>query len=199
MCGYNNPCNSVVVRRVLEAGCRILATCIVKKEPITATMLKALVVLFPVETCNRLSCQTLVMFIIGYAGFFRFSELIGIRRNHIQFYEQYFTIFVPSSKTDQIKTGHTVTIAKTGNCTCPFKVLTAYLQKGHMFNLSERYIFRKLVFRKKSDEYVFKDEGKMSYTRCRELLKEKLSNSWGGCEEILFTQFTVRWSYRGRR
>ncbi len=78
------------------------------------------------------------------------------------------------------------TIAKTGNCTCPFKVLTAYLQKGHMFNLSERYIFRKLVFRKKSDEYVFKDEGKMSYTRCRELLKEKIIYSWGGCEEILW-------------
>ncbi len=67
---------------------------------------------------------------------------------------------MPSSKADQIKTGHTVTIAKTGNCTCPFKVLTSYLQKEHVFNLSERYIVRKFVFRKKSDEYVFKDRRK---------------------------------------
>ena len=58
---------------------------------------------------------------LGFAGFFRFSELSNILCKHIVFLEDHIKIFVPHSKTDVYRQGNFVYIAK------PFQNIVQFL------------------------------------------------------------------------
>ena len=59
----------------------------------------------------------------AYAGFFRISELLSIRRSNIVTEDLYHKILIEVSKTDKYREGSWVYSAKTGNSTCPYTYL----------------------------------------------------------------------------
>ena len=60
------------------------------------------------------------VYLLAYAGFFRISELLSIRRSNIVTEDLYRKIFIEVNKTDKYRKGTLVYIAKTGNFTCPY-------------------------------------------------------------------------------
>ena len=102
---------------------RILGKPIVKKEPVTPEMLKALVKARITDKCPSLSdIRMVAMCLIGYAGSFRFSELSSIKAYDVKFFPSYVSIFLESSKTDQLRQGAWIVIAaRSGQPTCPVK------------------------------------------------------------------------------
>ena len=102
MAGVVDNTKSHLVDIVLEGSKRLASQPLKKKEPMTPEILLQLrnYCLIPDCSMNLFDLRNITLCIIAYAGFFRFSEVSRIRRNHIDFNDVYMSIYIPSSKTD---------------------------------------------------------------------------------------------------
>ncbi|CAH3199245.1 unnamed protein product [Porites evermanni] len=110
---------------------------------------------------------------LGFAGFFRFNELANIQPKHLTFCDGFVKIFVPRSKTDVYREGNYVYIAKLENKHCPVAILLRYIQAANLDLSSHLPLFRPLT--KSKSGYTLRN-GKLSYTRCREIFKTTLKD-----------------------
>ena len=97
------------------------------------------------DLSNTLQLRNFCLYVLCYAGFFRSEEVMSIRRSHITFDDDYMTIKVEKSKTDQLGQGDEVTIAQTGGSACPVSILRDYLSRLNFDPHSDELIFRQLV------------------------------------------------------
>ena len=82
-------------------------------------------------------------------------------------------IFIESSKTDQLRDGAWVVIARTGSPLCPVAMLERYMCMADNSVKQDRCLFRAIVKTKNGQK--LRESGTVSYTRMRELVLEKLS------------------------
>jgi len=68
--GYEDPCNSSIVRAVLEAAKRLLSVPVKKKEPVTPEVMLSLFSRFGGAHANLSDLRLLTLCVIGYAVFF---------------------------------------------------------------------------------------------------------------------------------
>ena len=171
-----DPTRHPLVNQVLEGAKRILAHKANKKEPITAEILKALVDKYATEQATLADIRTLTICLLGYAGFFRYSEIAKMRECDMRFFDEHLEVFVESSKTDQYRDGATVVIARTGNEYCPVAMLERYMRVANISIASptESYLFRRLVSTKNGQK--LRDSANLSYTRARELVLTMLES-----------------------
>ena len=111
-----------MVSSMVSASQRILG------KPIAIEMLKALVTSkISAKSPSLSDLKTVASCLLGYVGFFRFSELCSIRACDINFFPTYVSIFLESFKTDQFLDGTWVAIARSNLDTCPVKALEQYI------------------------------------------------------------------------
>ena len=159
-----------MVSSMVSASQRILGKPKSKKEPITPEMLKALVKSRITDKSASLSdLRTLALCLIGYAGFFRFSELCVKRACDIRFFPTYMSIFLESSKTDQFRDGAWIAIARSDQETCPVKVLERYIAAAEIDLSEDLPLFRALSHPRSTVKV--RRQG-ISYTRAREIVKD---------------------------
>ena len=84
------------------------------------------------------------------------------------FFPSYVSIFLESSKTDQLRQGAWIVIARSGQPTCPVKTLEHYIVAAQIDMSDDSPLFRSL--RRSKDSQV---RG-ITYTRAREIVKEAL-------------------------
>ena len=125
--GFQSPCDSKLVKNVLEAAKRSLAKPVSKKEPVTPAMI--------VDICNRFAgpdanlsdlCLATIC-VTAYTAFLRYNELASLRCRDVSFCNSFVKIYVYKSKTDVYKDGTYVLLAKTGHVSCPFNLLCRYV------------------------------------------------------------------------
>jgi len=87
--------------------------------------------------------------------------------------EKYVELFITKSKTGIYRNGNVV-LAKTGHITCPFSLLSRYVQVGNINLSSNLKFFRTLHFLKSKGCYRFGSTG-ISYTRAREVVLDAFS------------------------
>jgi hypothetical protein len=102
-----------------------------RKEPITAEMLQYLAAKLKGK-CDVGSLMILVLCLLGFAGFFRFSELCSIRCCDVHFFPLYMSIFLESSKTDQLHEGSWIWVARTKRDACPVAVIEKYISAAEI-------------------------------------------------------------------
>ena len=108
--------------------------------------------------------------VLGYAGFFRFNELVQLGRCDFQFEDSFMRIFVHRSKTDVYRDGAWVVIAKTFRHTCRYLLVERYFVAASFSADSEEFIFRPLVFLRGTGAYKLRGSVPLSYTRAREIV-----------------------------
>ena len=168
--GLPNPCESVTVRAIKESAKRELKKPPTRKLPVSPHVLEKMVV--RLRTDDLTSMRTLTIAMLSYAGFLRYDDVSQIRRENIVFLNVYFKIFLPSSKTDQHNDGETVIIARTGNVTCPYMILSEYLRLARISRDDQMYVFRAMS-RTKAGCVLRKMDKPISYTTVRDdVLKE---------------------------
>ena len=156
---------------MVSASQRILGKPKAKKEPITSEMLKALVTSKISDKSASLSdLRTVALCLLGYAGFFRFSELCSIRACDIKFFPTYLSIFLESSKTDQFRDGAWVAIARSNQDTCPVKALEQYIAAAKIDLGEDLPLFRALSSSRSTSKV--RRQG-LSYSRAREIVKSQ--------------------------
>ena len=97
-----------------------------QKEPFPPELMDKVIKRYATST-NLMEIRFLVLLLLGFAGFLRRSELRAIQVKHITFFSGHLTITIPSSKTDQLREGHVVHVARTGSPACPFNWVNTYI------------------------------------------------------------------------
>jgi len=161
------------VRATLEGLQRTLAKPTTKKEPITVVMLEAIV--SDAERSGRLTDLRLATAcLLGFSGFLRFDELINLRPCDFDIQTSMMSVKIVRSKTDQLRQGDSVVIARTGTSTCPVAMLESYLTKSATPLNDERFLFRPIQCTKNGE--VLRSSGRISYSCLGELFKKKLKS-----------------------
>ena len=93
---------------------------------------------------------------------------------HIEFQDDYIKIFLPRSKTDIYREGNCIYISVSSSKYCPVGILRRYLNLSGTDSNSTLPLFRPLTFHPSNSSYTL-TTGKMSYSRCREILRDCLS------------------------
>ena len=73
-------------------------------------------------------------------------------------FSDYITTGLPESKTDVYREGQDVFIHKSGNFTCPYRLLLRCLDSANItVSMSPEFLFRNVVFLKSVGKYVLGD------------------------------------------
>ena len=160
-----------IVQATLSGLRRVLAKPKTRKEPITADMLKAMVVSVGSDP-SQTEVRLLSMCLIAFAGFLRCDELIKLKCSDITINSESMVINVASSKTDQYREGSSLIVARTRTETCPVSMLEKYFAMGGLCHMSHAKVFRGIT-KTKTGEKLQKSGG-LSYSRAREILLEKI-------------------------
>ena len=171
MAGLDNPTDHPLVRSVLEGARRQLGKPINKKEPVTVEMLQKLVQQFGGSGASLSDIRSLALCLLAFSGFLRYDEIVRCRFSDIKFYEDYMELFIASSKTDKLRNGETLVIAKTRNPTCPVSMLNRYIVMAKEPANAPNWLFRPINAKQQSLR-----EGRLSYTRVRELVLSMLKH-----------------------
>lgn len=172
----NNPCDTKYLHNVLLGLKRLLSKPIVKKEPVTPEILRAIVAKFGCSG-SLIDIRLCAMVLLSYAGFLRHNELINIRRCDLEIFNSHVNIFICQSKTDIFRQGAWVLIGATNSPTCPLAALNSYLDAAGLHNESdEDFLFRRASFLKSSNSHKLRPGQQLSYTRCLELFREALAS-----------------------
>ena len=110
---------------------------------------------------------------LGFAGFFRFNELANIQQKHLTFCDGFVKNFVSRSKTDVYREGNCVYIAKLEIKYSPLAILRKYIEAANLDLSSRLPLFRPLT--KNKSGYSLRN-GKLFYTRCREIFRTTLKD-----------------------
>ena len=130
--GYADPpSRSLLVHKTLTGIRRQQGTAPDAKAPLTVADLRAIV-------CEHLpnglkGTRDRALLLVGFAGAFRRSELVGIDVEHVEFIPEGMVVLLPKSKTDQEGAGRKVGIPFGHSAlACPVNALTAWLAAAHI-------------------------------------------------------------------
>ena len=111
--------NNLFIQTVLEGAKRVIGKGESgQKEPLTTEMAKQVVMEYAHPT-NFKNHRTIVLCLLGFAGFLRISEILEIRIANLKFSTVDLQITIPKAKNDQIRAGHIVHISRIGSAFCP--------------------------------------------------------------------------------
>ncbi|XP_053405553.1 uncharacterized protein LOC128558980 [Mercenaria mercenaria] len=172
-----NPCDSNLVKLVYEGSRKTVCEPVNKKQPVTADIISKIVDKFGGDNDNLKDLRLCTMCILGFSGFFRYSELSRLKMKNINFQDDYISVNITESKTDQCKSGSEILIAKTQTKLCPVSWLLKYIAVAGLTFASDEFIFTKVRYIKKTDKYVLADTSTpLSYSRAREIFLSALEN-----------------------
>ena len=162
-----NPVDTTLSRNIIEASKCLFSRSINKKEPVTPDMIYRICLVFARVDSNLKDLRSALLFVLGFNGLFRISELLDLLAVDFTIHTEYLEILIKSSKTDQYREGNKVFISKLGGITCPHALLCRYFASARIDPNSSVYIFRAVRFFKRTNMYLL-CSNKLSYTRARE-------------------------------
>ena len=166
--------DSEFCRNIIESAKRQKSQPVMKKKPITTEIIRSILDIHNKKDASLKNLRIAALCSLAFAGFFRYDELCNIVPKHIEFHSDYIRIFVPRSKTDVYREGNFVFISASRSKYCPVGVLQRYLDLSGIDLCSSLPLFRPLVFHRSSSSYTLRS-GKISYTTCRDILRDTLS------------------------
>ena len=145
--GLSNPCDSNLVKGILESAKRSLSRLIVKKESVTPEMVLSICRKFASANANLSDLCTAAICVTAFAGFLHFNELANLHCCDVKFCEdKYLELLIAKSKTDIYGNGNVVLLA--GHITCPYNLLNSYIQAAGIDFSSSLMFFSLPTFRK---------------------------------------------------
>ncbi|MDR7052590.1 integrase [Duganella sp. 3397] len=125
--GLQSPIMDHLVKRTMQGIRRSLGT---KQRRVTALVKDDLVAMMVhiEQQLPKKAARDKALLLIGFAGAFRRSELVGLRYEDITHYDNGLEFLIRRSKTDQEGVGRTVFIPYARGSRCPVKALLTWLE-----------------------------------------------------------------------
>ena len=126
--GMDSPTAAGIVRNTLKGIKRTLGTAAVQKAPALTDDIRAMV---DSTDSGLIGLRDRAVILLGFAGAFRRSELVGLSVEDCAFGKDGLTVTLRRSKTDQLGAGRKIGIPYGSNPeTCPVRVLQAWLEQA---------------------------------------------------------------------
>ena len=112
------------------------------------------------------------MYVLSFSGFLRNAELLELRHSDIMFQSDHTEIHISRSKTDQLRQGDLLAIAKSGGqlALSSRVAIRSYFAKANIPADSKNFIFRPISASKKQKKLAA-SEKHISYSTYPESLK----------------------------
>lgn len=142
LAGHESPTRNAAVHSVMAGIRRIKGTAPEVKTAAIVDDIRSMVATLP---AGPIGSRDRALLLIGFAGAFRRSELVGLNREDIEFVREGLVIALRRSKTDQEGHGRKVAIPYGSNPdTCPVRALQTWLDvasiaSGPLFRSINRY------------------------------------------------------------
>ena len=137
--GADSPTSAGIVRATLKGIRRTLGTAAVQKAPALTDDVRAMV---DVADAGLIGARDRALILLGFAGAFRRSELVGLDVEDCAFGKDGLTVTLRRSKTDQDGSGRKVGIPYGSNPdTCPVRTIQAWIE---MAGISGGPLFRSI-------------------------------------------------------
>jgi integrase len=127
--GLESPTRTSAVQLVASGIRRTKGTAQVGKAPILTADLRAMLDALP---SNLIGARDRALLLVGFAGAFRRSELVGLNVEDVTFNTEGMVVTLRRSKTDQEGKGATVGIPHGRGGTCPVTALREWLQRAEI-------------------------------------------------------------------
>lgn len=173
-----DPTTNTFVNNLLEAAKRIARKPVCKKDPVTSDILVSLCDIFS-DSNDLLVVRDLAMSLLAFSGFLRFNELSNLCCNDVSIFDEYFSLKIRKSKTDQYRFGNDIVISKGETSACPFSMLKRYLQLGEIDLNSGHFLFKQIFRSGLCCKLISKNKA-LSYTGARQAILKRLSLVSGG-------------------
>jgi len=136
--GFDSPTQAPLVRQLMKGIRRALGTSQIGKSPVTVEHLRAITAAFDPERVLDTRDRTLLL--VGFAGAFRRSELVGLNIEDLEFNDNGLVVHLRRSKTDPEGQGRRVGIPYGSTlATCPVRALKTWLE---ILQVAEGPLFR---------------------------------------------------------
>jgi integrase len=124
--GFDSPTQAPVVRQLMKGIRRTLGTAQVEKTPVKVEHLRTIMAGLDAE--RLIDVRDRALLLVGFAGAFRRSELVGLDIEDLEFNENGLVVHLRRSKTDPEGQGRKVGIPYGSTpATCPVRALKAWL------------------------------------------------------------------------
>ena len=169
LAGLDSPTDRPFLQATPQGLRRMRCKPVQKRKPTTIEILADMVQ----DTNSHPSLSNLrptTFSLLAFAGFLRFDEAIHIRACNVVVKKDMVKVSLPHSKTDQLRQGHEVLIARTSTPTCPVAMLERYIAAAEVTLTSDLYLFWGICKGKAREK--LRASGCLSYTTVRELIRE---------------------------
>ena len=174
LAGIPSPTDDPIVEALRTASKRVLGTSVLRrKEPISATSIHNIINKSDLD--NPVELRNVTMYVLSFAGFFRFDDVSRIRRSDISFKEGFMIIKVLKSKNDQLRKGDEVVISQLSGFAFPVELLKRYLAMFKVPPDSKDVIFKPISKGKGSCKLVAPDKP-ISYSTFRRPFRKDLQS-----------------------
>ena len=170
--GLPDPTANDFVLNVAEAAKRRNHKKVSKKDIFTNDQIVSLCDKYK-DTQDILILRDLAFIILCFSGFLRFDEARSLKCNDITFHEDYMSVHVSKSKTDQFRKGDDVVICKGQTNACPMSIVKRYMASAGSYTSSDHFLFKPAYSSKSKTSLIHKNKS-MSYTRTRETVVARL-------------------------
>ena len=137
--GLESPTHSPIVANTMKGIRRTMGTAPTQKAPAVTDDIRAMV---EAADAGTIGARDRALILLGFAGAFRRSELVGLNVEDCEFSKDGLTVILRKSKTDQEGVGRKVGIPYGSNPeTCPVRVLQAWVEEA---GISAGPLFRAL-------------------------------------------------------
>ena len=187
LAGYDDPTGNTLVKVFIQSAFRQLAAPVVHKTPVTKEMLVKLHdKLFVQNVSNSLKdTRDFLYILLSFTGFLRFDEASRVRRSDVKLHEDFLSVKIPKSKTDQFCKGEDILIARSSTDLCTLTWMVRYLVRGDIPNSDSRYIFRAVFKSAKSGSTGLRASDKpLSYSYLAQMFKDRLTSNGYQAEKI---------------
>jgi len=141
--GFDSPTQAPVVRQLMKGIRRTLGTAQTGKSPVKVEHLRTIIAGLDPE--RTLDVRDRALILIGFAGAFRRSELVGLDVEDLEFNENGLVVHLRRSKTDPEGQGRKVGIPYGSTpATCPVRAFEAWVavlqtNEGPLFRAVDRH------------------------------------------------------------
>ena len=172
--GLDSPTVHPFVKLAFEGAKRISSrnTTKTRKEPMDLTVLNLALSKFG-SSSNLLQQRFLVVCFLGFAGFFRISELLSVQMKHIHFDLEHMTVTLEESKTDKLREGEIVHVARSFTPNCPVTITEKYIQDTRLAENPQNFLISRLSKTRFGHKAI--GHKPLSYSTVRDSFKEHLS------------------------
>lgn len=196
MGGYPSPTDDPKVEMVMAGVSRKHGVAPKQASPMLSNTVTQ--VIDAIADDDQCADRDRALLLTAFFGGFRRSEIVNIQREHVTVCPQGVTIFLPSSKTDQLGEGRHVAIARQHNAYCPVKALEKILpDSGRVFPISDRMVHKiisKLCKRAGLDADAFSPHslraGMVTQARINNVAKSDIRRITGHKSDAMIDHYT---------